>query len=64
MTHGDERPRPHRATAAAPAVTPDAGPVLLRPLRIRDFRLLFAGETVSVLGDQFHFGLSPGSHCS
>lgn len=28
---------------------------LLRPLRIRDFRLLFGGETVSVLGDQFHF---------
>jgi MFS family permease len=32
-----------------------AGPALLRPLRLRDFRLLFAGETVSVLGDQFHF---------
>jgi MFS family permease len=31
------------------------GPALLRPLRHRDFRLLFAGETVSVLGDQFHF---------
>jgi MFS family permease len=26
-----------------------------RPFRIRDFRLLFSGETVSVLGDQFHF---------
>ena len=33
----------------------ESGPALLRPLRIRDFRLLFAGETVSVLGDQFHF---------
>jgi MFS family permease len=33
----------------------ESGPSLLRPLRIRDFRLLFAGETVSVLGDQFHF---------
>jgi MFS family permease len=33
----------------------EAGPALLRPLRLRDFRLLFAGETVSVLGDQFHF---------
>lgn len=26
-----------------------------RALRFRDFRLLFAGETVSVLGDHFHF---------
>jgi MFS family permease len=31
------------------------GPGLLRPLRVRDFRLVFTGETVSVLGDQFHF---------
>ena len=36
----------------APAV---AGPALLQPLRLRDFRLVFAGETISVLGDQFHF---------
>jgi MFS family permease len=28
---------------------------LLRPLRLRDFRLLFGGESVSVLGDYFHF---------
>ena len=33
----------------------ESGPALLRPLRIRDFRLLFTGETVNVLGDQFHF---------
>ncbi len=33
----------------------ERGPALSRPLRIRDFRLLFIGETVSVLGDQFHF---------
>jgi len=46
---------PTAATAAAPSATPDTGPALLRPLRIRDFRLLFAGETISVLGDQFHF---------
>jgi MFS family permease len=25
-----------------------------RPFRFRDFRLLFTGETISVLGDQFH----------
>jgi MFS family permease len=28
---------------------------LFGPLRVRDFRILFSGETVSVLGDQFHF---------
>jgi MFS family permease len=27
----------------------------LRPLRVRDFRLLFGGESISVLGDHFHF---------
>lgn len=32
-----------------------AGPQLLRPLRVRDFRLLLGAESVSVLGDQFHF---------
>ena len=26
-----------------------------RPFRVRDFRLLFTGEAISVLGDQFHF---------
>lgn len=40
---------------AAATDAADTGPAILRPLRIRDFRLLFAGETVSVLGDQFHF---------
>ena len=28
---------------------------MLRPLRLRDFRLLFTGETISLIGDQFHF---------
>jgi Transmembrane secretion effector len=28
---------------------------LLEPLRGRDFRLVFGGESVSLLGDQFHF---------
>jgi MFS family permease len=37
------------------AVSPRTGPQLLRPLRVRDFRLLFSGESVSVLGDHFHF---------
>ena len=30
-------------------------PSLLQPLRRRDFRLVFSGETVSLIGDQFHF---------
>ena len=41
------------ATPAATAAARGSG--LLRPLRVRDFRLVFTGETVSVLGDQFHF---------
>lgn len=40
---------------ARAAAETDSGITLLRPLRRRDFRLLFAGETISVLGDQFHF---------
>ncbi len=45
------------AELAPPAAeeTAERGPALLRPLRLRDFRLIFAGETISVLGDQFHF---------
>lgn len=45
------------AELAPPAAEEGAerGPALLRPLRLRDFRLIFAGETISVLGDQFHF---------
>jgi hypothetical protein len=27
---------------------------LLRPLRLRDFRMLFGGESISVRGDYFH----------
>ena len=38
------------------AATPRSGSgSLLRPLRLRDFRLLFTGETISLIGDQFHF---------
>ena len=43
------------ARDAAPAEGADASPSLLKPLRVRDFRLVFTGETISVLGDQFHF---------
>jgi MFS family permease len=51
------------ATGIAPADRAEApaadaagrGPALLQPLRLRDFRLLFTGETISLVGDQFHF---------
>ncbi|MEO8246016.1 MAG: MFS transporter [Chloroflexota bacterium] len=45
-------------TSTSPALEQSVGqrgPALLRPLRLRDFRLLFAGESISMLGDQFHF---------
>jgi MFS family permease len=44
--------------AATPLASPDRerrGPALLQPLRQRDFRLVFTGESISLLGDQFHF---------
>jgi MFS family permease len=41
------------AEVRAPAKA--AGPNLLRPLRVRDFRLIFGGESISVIGDYFHF---------
>ena len=51
----DISPAVPASDARASTDTVETGPALLRPLRSRDFRLLFAGETVSVLGDQFHF---------
>jgi MFS family permease len=43
------------AEGEVPTGESGTGPALVQPLRIRDFRLLFGGETISVLGDQFHF---------
>jgi hypothetical protein len=42
-------------TATGVSDETETGPTLLQPLRVRDFRLVFGGETISVLGDQFHF---------
>jgi MFS family permease len=39
---------------ASEAAPPSTGGIL-RPLAGRDFRLLFIGQTVSLIGDQFHF---------
>jgi MFS family permease len=43
--------------AAAPVTAPDEtrGPTIVQPLRLRDFRLVFTGESISLIGDQFHF---------
>jgi hypothetical protein len=53
---------PEAAPATAPAALADAptsgilGRVAIaRPLASRDFRLLWTGESISLLGDQFHF---------
>ena len=43
------------AAAAAADAAPRSRWALIQPLRVRDFRLLFSGESISLLGDQFHF---------
>ena len=43
------------AAPLSPPAVEERGPALLQPLRDRDFRLLFGGETISVVGDHFHF---------
>jgi len=43
------------ASVAAPEEPAGSGPALLQPLRLRDFRLVFTGESISLIGDQFHF---------
>jgi MFS family permease len=45
-------------TTSTPLAAPEApqrGPAMLLPLRLHDFRLIFAGESISLIGDQFHF---------
>jgi MFS family permease len=49
---------PAGGATATPLTTPDepqGGPAMLLPLRLHDFRLVFAGESISLIGDQFHF---------
>jgi MFS family permease len=43
------------AEPLSPPAVEEREPALLQPLRDRDFRLLFGGETISVVGDHFHF---------
>jgi MFS family permease len=52
-TAGEALAEPIEADAAEAAVA--QGPALLQPLRLRDFRLVFTGESISLIGDQFHF---------
>jgi MFS family permease len=42
-------------TSEPSTVAPAGAGGLLRPLAGRDFRLLFTGGTISLIGDQFHF---------
>ena len=43
-------------TTVGASVPPASGLTrIFRPLADRDFRLLFSGETISLMGDQFHF---------
>jgi MFS family permease len=45
-------------TASTPITAPEEpqrGPAMLLPLRLHDFRLIFTGESISLIGDQFHF---------
>lgn len=39
----------------AGSATLEANSGMLAPLRVRDFRLLWIGQSISLLGDQFHF---------
>lgn len=48
-------PAPAEPDVAAVDTAAERGPALLQPLRLRDFRLLFTGESISLIGDQFHF---------
>ena len=50
----DTSATPVTSTPLAPE-EPQSGPAMLQPLRLHDFRLVFAGESISLIGDQFHF---------
>jgi MFS family permease len=51
----DATATPTTGTPVATPEEPQSGPAMLLPLRLRDFRLVFTGETISLIGDQFHF---------
>ena len=47
------------STTPQPTPQPTPRPVVVHPLRVRDFRLLWAGATVSLFGDQFYLVALP-----
>jgi MFS family permease len=59
ITIPEETPPVALAGATPPTTVTEGVPrsrwALIQPLRERDFRLLFSGESISLLGDQFHF---------
>jgi len=53
---GSARPESEAQPAySAQPVQPGGRFAILGPLRLRDFRLVFSGESISLLGDHFHF---------
>jgi MFS family permease len=51
----DSSATPVTSTPLTAPEEPQSGPAMLQPLRLHDFRLVFAGESISLIGDQFHF---------
>ena len=48
----DTSATPVTSTPLAAPEEPQSGPAMLQPLRLHDFRLVFAGESISLIGDQ------------
>ncbi len=46
-------------TTPAPQPLPAPKPAVVHPFRVRDFRLLWAGASISLFGDQFYLVALP-----